>query len=131
MPYLAAFLLGLSPLVYWVLAQTLPEDLLSLCMAAFVAQFCFGYGLNAAMPFVRYISGERYRSTINYLYIPLISLVMLLPMAASGWLVTRLGFQTFFLLDSLLVLPAWMAAYIGFRLIVCPAASPRAIASSE
>ena len=69
------------------------------------------------MPFVRYISGERYRSTINYLYIPLVCLVMLLPMAASGWLVARLGFRTFFLFDSLLVLPAWLAAYFGFRLV--------------
>ena len=116
-PRLAAFLLGLSPLVYWLLSHLLPEDLLSLCLAALVAQFCFGYGLNATMPFVRYISGERYRSTINYLYIPLVCLVMLLPMAASGWLVARLGFRTFFLFDSLLVLPAWLAAYFGFRLV--------------
>ena len=92
-------------------------DLLPLCVAAFIAQFCFGYGLNCTMPFIRFISGERYRSTINYLYIPLISLVMLLPMAASGWLVTRLGFPTFFLLDSLLALPAWLAAYLGWHLI--------------
>lgn len=117
MPRTSAFLLGLSPLVYWVLSHVLPQDLLSLCLAAFVAQFCFGYGLNATLPFVRYISGNRYRSTINYLYIPLISLVMLPPMAVSGWLVARLGFQTFFLLDTLLVLPAWLAAYFGFRLI--------------
>lgn len=116
-PRLAAFLLGLSPMVYWVLSHLLPTDLLSLCVAALVAQFCFGYGLNATMPFVRYISGERYRSTINYLYIPLVSLVMLPPMAASGWLVAQLGFQTFFLLDSLLVIPAWLAAYFGFRLV--------------
>ena len=82
-----------------------------------MAQFCFGYGLNATRPFVRYISGERYRSTINYLYIPLVSLVMLLPMAASGWLVTLLGFHTFFLVDTLLALPAWMAARVAMRRI--------------
>lgn len=127
-----AFLLCLSPVAYLLLATSaegsgmisflsmqfsLFADLLPLCVAAFIAQFCFGYGLNCTMPFIRFISGERYRSTINYLYIPLISLVMLLPMAASGWLVTRLGFPTFFLLDSLLALPAWLAAYLGWHLI--------------
>lgn len=116
-PRVAAFLLGLSPAVYWLLSILLPDDLLSLCIATLVAQFCLGYGLNATLPFVRYISGERYRSTINYLYIPLVSMVMLLPMAASGWLVTRLGFHDFFLADTLLALPAWTAAYVAMRQI--------------
>ena len=109
-PRAAACLLGISPAVYWLLSIVLPTTLLPLCLAALVAQFCFGFGLNAALPFVRRISGDRYRSTINYLYIPLVSLVMLLPMAVSGWLVARLGFPTFFALDTLLVLPAWAAA---------------------
>ena len=111
------FLFGLSPLVYWGLSRMMPDTLMPLCFAAFVAQFCFGFGLNATMPFIRFISDERYRSTINYLYIPLISLVMLPPMAASGWLVARLGFERFFLIDSLLALPAWAAAYGGWRFI--------------
>ena len=116
-PALSALLLGLSPLAYWVLTLVHPSGLMPLCVAALVAQFCFGYGLNATIPFVRYISGERYRSTINYLYIPLVSLVMLPPIAASGWLVTHLGFANFFLIDVLLAQPSWLATFFGFRLI--------------
>ena len=117
----AAFALGLSPLVYLTLAfltrDANYDNLLLLCIATVLAPFFFGIGLNSTMPLIRYLSGERYRSTINYLYIPLISLVMLLPMAASGWLVTHLGFERFFLVDTLLALPAWMAAHVAMRRI--------------
>lgn len=111
-----ALAMPLSPVVYLVMTQFPPSELLPLCVATFVAQFCFGLGLNACLPFIRYISGERYRSTINYLYIPLVSLVMLPALAVSGWLVQHTGFATFFLADSLLALPAWGAFYLGNRL---------------
>ena len=113
---ICALMLGLSPLVYYFLTWLQPTTLFPLCVAAFLAQFFFGFGLNCTLPFVRYISGERYRSTINYLYIPLISFVMLIPMAISGWLVAQLGFEHFFLIDSLLALPAWAAAYGGWKI---------------
>lgn len=114
---LMALCLPLSPVVYFLMTLYPPATLLPLCIATFLAQSLFGFGLNACMLFVRYISGERYRSTINYLYIPLVSLVMLPALAVSGWLVAHLGFQSFFLLDTLLALPAFAAAYLGFRLI--------------
>lgn len=110
---LAAALMGLSPLVYYVMTLWPPTSLGMLCLATFVAQAAFGFGLNACMPFVRYISGERYRSTINYLYIPLVSLVMLPAVAVSGLLVSRMGFHFFFSLDVFLLLPSFLAAYIG------------------
>ena len=109
------FAIGLSPLVYWLMTQYPPTTLLWLCVATASAQFCFGYGLNATMPFLRHFFGNRYQETINYLYVPLITLLMLPAMAASGWLVTRLGFPDFFLIDSLLAIPAWMAAYVAFH----------------
>lgn len=77
-----------------------------------MAQVLFGFGLNACIPYVRYISGERYRSTINYLYIPLVAFVMLVPMALSGWLVDCLGFDHFFALDALLAIPALTAGHL-------------------
>lgn len=108
--------LGLSPLVYWLMTQQPPSTLFELCLATGVAQFCFGYGLNSCMVFVYAFSGNRYRSTINYLYIPLVALVMLVPMSASGWLVTRLGFPTFFAIDALTAIPAWLAGLLGWHL---------------
>lgn len=114
---LAAALMALSPLVYYVMTLWPPATLGMLCLATFVAQAAFGFGLNACIPFVRYISGERYRSTINYLYIPLVSMVMLPSTAISGWMVSRMGFHFFFALDSLLLLPSILAAYYGSHLV--------------
>lgn len=111
-----ALAMPLSPIVYLVMTHYPPAGLLPLCVATFVAQFCFGIGLNGCLVFIRYISGERYRSTINYLYIPIVSLVMLPALAVSGWLVERIGFATFFLIDTLLAIPAWVAFYAGNRL---------------
>ena len=106
--------LGLSPFVYWLMTTFPPANLFWLCCATFVAQFCFGLGLNLCVAFVRYISGERYRNTINYLYIPLVATVMIAPIAASGWLVQRLGFAQFFAVDALCALPAWAVAALSY-----------------
>lgn len=118
--FIMVLCLPLSPFVYYMMTIYPPSGLLALCCATFAAQLCFGFGLNACMVFVRYISGERYRSTINYLYIPLVSLVMLPAVAVSGLLVTRLGFHLFFTLDALLALPALVAGYVGYRLTASP-----------
>ena len=107
----------LSPFVYYAMTQWPPQHLDLLCVATFVAQFTFGFGLNACIPYVRSISGNRYRNTINFLYIPVIALVMLVPVSASGWLVQRLGFESFFILDASLTLPAFLAGYWGFRVL--------------
>ena len=111
--WFASVLMGISPLVYYTMTLWPPTNLGMLCLATFVAQAAFGLGLNACIPFVRYISGERYRSTINYLYIPLVSMVMLPATAASGWLVARLGFHFFFSLDAFLLLPSIIATFCG------------------
>ena len=113
----AHVVLLLSPFVYYLMTQWPPANLPVLCVATFVAQFTFGFGLNACIPYVRYLSGERYRSTINYLYIPLVALVMFIPVSISGWLVRLLGFDRFFALDSLLVLPAIISGLFGWHLV--------------
>ena len=109
--------LVLSPFVYYLMTQWPPANLTMLCVATFVAQSTFGFGLNACVPYVHYLSGERYRSTINYLYIPFIAFVMFLPVSVSGWLVEQLGFVHFFALDSLLVLPAIIAGLFGWHIV--------------
>ncbi|MCR5819679.1 MAG: hypothetical protein K6F94_01840 [Bacteroidaceae bacterium] len=117
-----ALSLGISPLVYLLMSLYPPTDLFWVCVATFVAQGCFGFGLNICMLFVRYISGERYRNTVNYLYIPLVSFLMLLPTAASGWLAEQSmiwagnsacsGFLLYFLIDSATVPLAWIASAV-------------------
>ncbi len=108
--------LGLSPLLYLMMTYEPPVSLMSLSVITFQAQFFFGFGLPICMFFVRYISGERYRNTINYLYVPLIATVMLPPLMLSGWMVGQLGFRTFFLVDTLSALVAWIFLYLLTKL---------------
>jgi len=115
---LMIFAIGFSPVVYWLMTQFPPSNLLWLCTATATAQLCFGFGLNACAPILRRLFDDRYADTVNYLYVPLIALVMLPAMAASGWLVTLWGFEQFFAIDALLALPAWLLAYISMRRIV-------------
>lgn len=104
--------LGLSPAIYLMMTIEPPSSLGVLCVATFQAQFSFGFGLNICMHFVHYISGERYRNTINYLYVPLVAIMMVVPMAASGWLIDVLGFHTFFAIDASTALLAWIYLFI-------------------
>jgi len=104
-----SFLLTLSPLVYLVMSL-MPEyfDLPLLCLMTMVAQFLFGFGLNICMVFVRYISGRRYRNPINYLYIPLVALMMLVPILLSGFLVEWCGYSLFFIINCSCIPIAWI-----------------------
>lgn len=106
-------LLTLSPFVYLALTYLDSLTLWQLSVATFLAQLCFGIGLNACQPFVQEISGGRYRNTVNYLNVPLVALVMLLPMLLSGWLAEWLGFRYFFLFDVLTAPLAWICL-VGF-----------------
>ena len=103
----------LSPFVYYAMTLWPPQTLPLLCVATFLAQFTFGVGLNACIPYIREVSGERYSSTINYIFIPAVALVMLLPMAISGGLAEYLGFHHFFALDTCFTIPAFLAGYWG------------------
>ena len=115
--WLFAIPMGLSPWVYLLMTVVPPVSLLWLCVATFLAQFFFGLGLNLTVAFVRYISGDRYRNTINYLYIPMVALVMFVPMGISGWLLQRFGFQQFFIIDALCALLSWASAALGYSFL--------------
>ena len=91
----------LSPFVYLAMTFRPPESLWMLCLCTLSAQFLFGFGINVCRLPVGAISGARYRNTINMLQIPLVSAVMLVPMAASGWMVEQMGFYNYFLVNAL------------------------------
>jgi PAT family beta-lactamase induction signal transducer AmpG len=109
-----AVVLTLSPLSYWLMARNpQPDSLLLICCMTFFAQLCFGFGLNVCRPFIIYISEQRYRNTTNFLYVPLVASLMVVPMTLSGWLCTELGYQTFFLACAAIAPVAWIL------LVVC------------
>lgn len=112
--WVTAIVLTLSPLSYWLMASyPQPESLLLICCMTFFAQICFGFGLNVCRPFVIYISEQRYRNTTNFLYVPLVASLMVVPMSLSGWICTQLGYHTFFLVCDALAPLAWIL------LVVC------------
>ena len=108
--YPMAVMLTLSPVVYLVMAL-MPEyfDLPMLSVMTMIAQFLFGFGLNVCMVFVRFISEQRYRNTFNYLYIPLVALMMLVPVLVSGWLIEEVGYVVFFIINCSCIPLAWIA----------------------
>ena len=109
-----AVVLTLSPLSYWLMARNpQPDSLLLICCMTFFAQLCFGFGLNVCRPFIIYISEQRYRNTTNFLYVPLVASLMVVPMTLSGWICTELGYQTFFLACAAIAPVAWIL------LVVC------------
>lgn len=104
--------LTLSPVFYLLMSlHPLRGNMAALCCMTFLTQLCFGFGLNICLPIVQYISGERYRNTIDYLHIPLTALVMLLPMFLSGWLADRLGFRDFFIFTTCTAPASWIALW--------------------
>jgi len=104
--------LGLSPAVYLFMTIETPNDLVALCVATFHAQLLFGLGLCICRVPLSMISGERYRNCANLLSVPLVATCMLLPMIASGILVSQLGYHRFFLLNTLSAPICWIPILI-------------------
>lgn len=104
--------LGLSPAVYLAMTQWVPENLWFLSAYTFMAQLLFGLGLNACRKYIEDISGERYQNAVNPLYIPVICLCILLPMSLSGFMLEKMDYGHFFLIDALCAPITWLAIAI-------------------
>ena len=108
-----AIVLTLSPLSYMLMAwHPQLDNMLMLCLMTFFAQLCFGFGLNVCSIYVPYISEQRYRNTTNYLYMPLVISLMLVPLALSGWLSQWLGYRAFFAFCAICAPVAWVVSMI-------------------
>ena len=105
----ASVVLTLSPGLYMLMAlNPQPNNLFMLCCMTFLAQLFFGFGLNACMMFISYLSGNRYGSIVNYIHVPMVAGLMLVPIMLSGWLVTKLGYSDYFFFSTLLAPVAWV-----------------------
>ena len=96
-----AICLVLSPFVYFGMTNFPPQSLGMLCLCTMSAQLLFGLGISICRYPISAISGKRYRNTINMLQIPLVSAVLIVPMAVSGWMTERLGYNVYFLVNAL------------------------------
>jgi len=111
--------LSLSPVFYLLMAfSPQRENMFALCLMTGASQFCFGLGLNVFAPFIRYFSHERYRNATSSLYVPLVLVAMLPPLALSGFLMKHLGFQAYFLADALATfLACALVMALGHRIL--------------
>ena len=106
---MTAVVLTLSPVPYMLMArQPQLDNMFLLCCMTFVAQLFFGFGLNVCRVYVPYISEQRYRNVTNFLYLPMVASLMVVPMAVSGWLCSELGYSTFFKLCVAIAPLAWV-----------------------
>ena len=110
----------LSPFVYLGMTICPPQSLWQLCCCTMTAQLLFGLGLGICRLPVSAISGTRYRNTINMLQIPLVAAVMIVPMALSGWMVERLGYDTYFLVNALSAPVCLLGVYLLRRIKTSP-----------
>ena len=103
-----AVALTLSPCLYMLMSlNPQPGNLFLICSMTFLTQLFFGFGLNACMMFISYLSGNRYSSIVNYIHVPMVAGLMLVPIMLSGWLVTKLGYSDYFVFSMLLAPVAW------------------------
>ena len=115
-----ALCIVLSPFVYWGMTFWPPQALWQLCLCTMSAQLLFGLGLGICRLPISAISGARYRNTINMLQIPLVSAALIVPMAISGWMVERLGFNSYFLVNSLCAPVCLLGIYLLKRREIPP-----------
>ena len=109
---LMAIVLGLSPSVYCYMTFFPPQTMFELCIATFISQISFGFGLNVCNRFIEYFSGNRYKNTYDYLTIPVVALVIIIPIMISGYLLEMLDFKEFFIINALAAIPAIIMAVI-------------------
>lgn len=110
--WLMALCLVLSPFVYVFMTILPPQDLWHLSICTGVSQLLFGYGLSACRLPLAYISGVRYRSTLNLLRVSPFAAAMLLPMAVSGWLVVQMGYTFFFIFSAVCALFSLLGVFL-------------------
>ena len=108
--------LGLSPTVYLLMTLHRPENLFMLSTYTFLAQSLFGIGLNSCRRYIERISGVRYQNAVNPMYIPIISMCIMIPMVASGFLLQALSYEQFFCIDALCAPITWILIWIITRI---------------
>ena len=115
-----AICLVLSPFVYFGMTNFPPQSLGMLCLCTMSAQLLFGLGISICRYPISAISGKRYRNAINMLQIPLVSAVLIVPMAVSGWMTERLGYNVYFLVNALSAPICLLFVYLFRRLEAKP-----------
>ncbi len=100
-----ALAITLPDIVYVILAyMTEPSvTLITTCVA--IEQLGYGFGFSAYMMYLIYVARGEHKTSHYAFCTGLMALGMMLPGMAAGWLQTQLGYQHFFILVMICVIP--------------------------
>ena len=105
-------LMNVPNVVYVLLAYYQPAaDSVWVTLSVVAEQLGYGFGFSAYMLFIiNYVEGARYRTAEYALGTALMSLGMMLPSMASGYVVEAIGFTHFFLYVLVCCVPGVVCA---------------------
>jgi len=104
--------INLPNAVYFVLATTLPDNLLLINIAIGVEQFGYGFGFAAYMLYMLYISAGAHQTAHYAICTGFMALGMMIPGMFSGWIQETIGYQNFFIWVLIATIPSFIVAML-------------------
>lgn len=95
--------------VYIILAYTLPDQVVFVCIAVALEQFGYGFGFTAYMLYLIYASEGEHKTAHFAIGTGVMAAGMMLPGMVSGWIQELLGYRYFFIWVLLATLPSFIA----------------------
>ncbi|HEX2961633.1 MAG: MFS transporter [Bacteroidota bacterium] len=100
--------INLPAWVYVMLSFTQPESIYAICVAVGFEQFCYGFGFTAYMLFMMYVCQGELKTSHYSIATGFMALSMMIPRMFAGKIEDMLGYQTFFIIAALAVVPAFL-----------------------
>ncbi|MGE5351078.1 MAG: MFS transporter [Acidobacteriota bacterium] len=100
--------INLPAWVYVMLSFTQPENIYAISVAVGFEQFCYGFGFTAYMLFMMYVCQGELKTSHYSIATGFMALSMMIPRMFAGKIEDMLGYQTFFIIAALAVIPAFL-----------------------
>ena len=100
--------INLPAWVYVFLSFTQPESIYVISAAVGFEQFCYGFGFTAYMLFMMYVCQGELKTSHYSIATGFMALSMMVPRMFAGKVEDMLGYQTFFIIAALAVIPAFL-----------------------
>ncbi|MGE5432498.1 MAG: MFS transporter [Syntrophomonadaceae bacterium] len=100
--------INLPAWVYVFLSFTQPESIYIIGAAIGFEQFCYGFGFTAYMLFMMYVCQGELKTSHYSIATGFMALSMMIPRMFAGKIEDMLGYQTFFIIAVLAVIPAFL-----------------------
>ena len=99
---------SVPPIIYIILAYTMPESLALISAAVFTEQAGVGFGITAYMMFLIYYNRGEFRTSHYAIASATMTLALMLPGLVAGGLEEVLGYRRFFVLTLITMAATWV-----------------------